>query len=287
MNRGLEPTVTQQVRGFLEQQGVDVKPWTGLDETYCELYALLNRRRDDADFWPPLADLLQQVIRGAVDPDRPGRLPAPQAELLASWDVEQLVDELRAALPGGQQPRDPSAVRSFAARLSSAVMGGFLLLGLASASGCPASPKVQRSEPVKSRPEPKQVKAPTPDMKAQPKPDMGPPDLATWFSKCDLEKSSVLWRTIDKSGLDAAKKERLCGCFDSLNKSWANGLARLFSTGSAEEIARSLEYMVKCCDPANKGCLDQGYDRAKRNFIKRQISRPPVPVYKGVSFPQR
>lgn len=288
MNGAIEPTVTQQVRSFMVEQGVDIKPWTGLDETYGELYLLLNRRRDDPDFWPPLAALLQRVVDGAVNPDRPGRLPAPQAELLASWDMELLMEDLRAALPGGEPPRDPSAVRRFASRLSSAVMGGFLLLGLASASGCPATPKVNSGTPIKSRAEPKDdVKAPAPPADNEAKPDAKQqPDPAAWFHKCDLEKSSVLWGTIHKSGLDRQKKQQLCSCFDSLNKSWADGLTRLFSSGSAKDIARSLEFMVSCCAPDKKGCLDQDYDKVKRRFIKRRIRVAPVPVYKGVSFPE-
>ena len=281
MDGAIQPTVTQQVRGFLVDQGVDVKPWSGLDETYGELYALLNRRRDDPQFWPPLARMLEQVVDGVVDPDRPGRLPAPQAELLASWDVEQLIDDLREALPGGDPPRDPSSVQSFASRLSSAVMGGFLLLGLASASGCSDDADVEKKDAAAAVDQAVDAKA---------TPDTNPvwPDMGAWFAKCNLEKSSVVWGAIDKSSaLKWAQKKQLCGCFDSLNKSWADGLTKLFSSGSTSEIAKALEHMLNCCNSANKKNLQQDYDKAKDDFLKSQLCKAGVPIYKGVSFPDK
>ena len=278
MDGAIEPTVTHQVRTFLTEQGVDVKPWTGLDETYSELYGLLNQRRDDPGFWSPLAAMLQQIVSGAVDAGRPGRLPAPQAELLASWDVEQLIEDLRAALPGGEPPRDPSAVRGFAARLSSAVMGGFLLLGLASAAGCSDDADVSRDAAAA-------VDAGE-DAKAAPDMLPGMPDLGAWYNKCNLDSSSVLWSTIDGSKLQHSQKRDLCGCMVSLNKSWADGLTKLFSTGSAKEIAGALEHMLSCCNSANKKNLDQDYDKAKDDFLKSQLCKAGVPIYKGVSFPE-
>ena len=277
MNGAIQPTVTQHVRSFMMDQGEDVKPWTGLDETYGELYALLNRRRDDPGFWPPLAAMLQQVVDGAVDPNRPGRLSAPQAELLASWDVEQLIEDLRAALPGGEPPHDTSAIRGFASRVSSAVMGGFLLLGLASASGCSDDTDVARDAAV-------QVDT-APDAKATP--DAGASDMEAWFAKCNLANSSVLWSSIDKSSLKAGQKKQLCDCFDSLNKSWADGLTTLFSSGSAKEIAGALEHMLSCCNTTNKSKLNQDYDKAKAEFLKSQLCKSGVPLYKGVSFPEK
>ena len=66
----------------------------------------------------------------------------PQAELLASWDVQVLVSQLREALPDtaaaepGIEPASGRvALSHFASRLTVAVLGGFLLLGFA-ATGC-------------------------------------------------------------------------------------------------------------------------------------------------------
>ena len=278
MDGAIEPTVTHQVRTFLTEQGVDVKPWTGLDETYSELYGLLNQRRDDPGFWSPLAAMLQQIVSGAVDAGRPGRLPAPQAELMAAWDVEQLIEDLRAALPGGEAPRDPSTIQSFASRLSSAVMGGFLLLGLASASGCSDDADVVKDAAV-------QVDQALDATAAW---ETGiPSDSGAWFAKCNLANSTVLWSSIDKSSLKLGQKKQLCDCFDSLNKSWADGLTQLFSTGSAKEISGALEHMLSCCNSSNKGNLNQDYDKAKSDFLKSQLCQSGVPLYKGVSFPEK
>ena len=278
MNGAIEPTVTQQVRSFMVDQGVDLKPWTGLDETYGELYSLLNQRRDDPGFWPPLAALLQRVVDGAVDPERPGRLPAPEAELLASWDVSQLLEDLRAALPGGEPSRDPSAIRGFTSRLSSAVMGGFLLLGLASASGCSDDADVSRDAAAVDQ---------TVDAKVTPDTGARLPDMGPWFNKCNLDRSSVLWGSIDTSTLKPAQKRDLCSCFDSLNKSWADGLTKLFSDGSAKDIASALEHMLSCCNKTNEKNLQQDYDKARDDFLKSQLCKAGVPIYKGVSFPEK
>jgi hypothetical protein len=128
------PTVTQRVRRFLADQGAALRPWTGLQETYDELYSLLRRRRNDPEFWQPLKGLLQGVIDSAVDAQGGVRRASAQAELLTSWKVDDLVDELRDALPPDANGAGP--VRTdFTRRLSTAVLGGFLLLGLA-AAGC-------------------------------------------------------------------------------------------------------------------------------------------------------
>jgi hypothetical protein len=124
----LRPTITQQVRTFLDDQGVALRPWSGLDETYRELYGLLNRKKRDPDFWEPLSALLGEVVEKAADRSQRGRLAAPGAELLSSWDVEEVVRKLRASLPGGDG--GVNDVRRFTAKLPAAVLGGFLLLGL-------------------------------------------------------------------------------------------------------------------------------------------------------------
>jgi hypothetical protein len=121
------PTITQGVRRFLAEQGAVLRPWAGLQETYDELYALLRRRRNDPGFWQPLRALLQQVIDSAVAAQGQAN---QHTELLASWKVDQLVDELRDTLPSDTAV-NPPARAEFTRRLSSAVLGGFLLLGLA------------------------------------------------------------------------------------------------------------------------------------------------------------
>ncbi len=130
----LQPTVTQQVRAFLGAQGVEVRPWSGLDETCTALLALLAERRDDPRLWESLADLLRDLQQDLSPKRRARRLAAPGAELFSSWDVQQLVRDLHEALPGGAQ-RETSQLLRYAAGLPAPALGGLLLLGLA-ASGC-------------------------------------------------------------------------------------------------------------------------------------------------------
>jgi hypothetical protein len=133
------PTITQRVRTFLADQGAELRPWSGLQETYDELYGLLRQRRRDPEFWQPLKGLLQEVVASAADSQRCGRGTSAQAELLASWKVDELVDDLRDALPD-----DASSARTdFTRSLSTAVLGGFLLLGLA-AAGCAGGDSEQK-----------------------------------------------------------------------------------------------------------------------------------------------
>jgi hypothetical protein len=125
------PTITQRVRTFLAGQGAELRPWSGLQETYDQLYGLLRQRRQDPEFWLPLKGLLREVVASAADSQRQGPASSVHAELLASWKVDELVDELRDALPDDAT----SARADFTRSLSTAVLGGFLLLGLA-AAGC-------------------------------------------------------------------------------------------------------------------------------------------------------
>jgi hypothetical protein len=248
----IQPTVTQRVRAFLSSQGAQVQAWSGLDETYAALYTLLNRRRDDPAFWPPVRALLQEI----VDTAQRGRDAAgvETAELLASWDLAALVADLRAALPGVDAPVDTGVVQRFASRLSTAVMGGFLLLGLA-AAGC--------GDDSKSKP---------------------PADLKSdaWNAGCTLPASSVLYTTIDTSSASNAQKAKLCTCFASLSTSWGNGLTTLFQTGTAAEIATVVEQMAACC--GNATVLGGDFASAKDRLLRGSLCA--IPVYKGVSFPR-
>jgi len=133
-------TITHRVRTFLRQQGAAIEPWSGLDATYSNLHALLDRRRDDPTLWGPLEQLLREVQEAATDPKAERRLAAPAAELLSSWDAAELAASLRRALSDAALAAAPldgraPAYRSLTRRLSPSVLGAFLVLGLA-AAGC-------------------------------------------------------------------------------------------------------------------------------------------------------
>lgn len=250
----IRPTVTQRVRRFLAAEGVEVRPWADLDAVYVELYRLMNRRRDDPTFWGPLAGLLREVVEDVTDPASSRRLPAPQAELLAGWEIRSLVDDLRRALPGGDVPVEKTAVRRFGAKLPAAVLGGFLLLGLA-AVGC----NEDSSDGT---------------------PECTPAGATTWADGCDLPNSSVLWCSLATSSMDPGHKSSLCGCFARLSGSWSEGLTELFSTEPPEVVAATLEEMLECC--AGSAALGQPFPADPPPNPDELCEA--TPIYKGVSF---
>ncbi len=127
----IRPTVTQKVRTFLSLQGASMPPWSGLDDTYDELYALLKRQKSNPQFWGPLKTLLHDIVSD-VEIER---LPVPGAELLADQDIDKLVGDLQAAVLKGDSVGGGGTVKRFVAELQKPVVAGFFVLGLA-ASGC-------------------------------------------------------------------------------------------------------------------------------------------------------
>ena len=49
--RAITPTITHRVRAFLQCQGEAGAPWSGLNNGYAELYALLRRRQGLQAIW--------------------------------------------------------------------------------------------------------------------------------------------------------------------------------------------------------------------------------------------
>ncbi|MDD5308254.1 MAG: hypothetical protein PHU25_13105 [Deltaproteobacteria bacterium] len=243
--QAIRPTVTHRVRGFLATQGVEVKPWAPLDETYASLYRLMSAKRDDAAFWGPVQALLGEIVADATGTN--GRLPAPQAELLKGWDIEELVRDLRRALPN-EAVSDPSAFKRFSAGLSAPVLGGFLLFGVAT-TGCDEN--------------------------------TGSNTDTSWAENCSLEGSSGLWKTInDTASLTDGEKADLCACFAGLNQSWTDGLNSLFESASPSTVASYLEAMINCCDDELTG--GNFPDQLLADFC----DNGPADAYKGVAFPE-
>jgi len=219
MQTSIRPTTTQRVRDFLLAEGVTARPWSSLDETYAALYKLLRARCDDNAFWKPLSGLLRDVVADAAD--GPRRLPAPQAELLRSWDVEELVRDLRRALPG----RCASAgdYRGFSRTLAAPVLGGFLVLGFA-AAGCDTPPGEGDDPPA-------------------------------WAEGCALDSSSEIYDAIGGAdALDDLEKSGLCTCLAAMQSSWQQGLSEVFASCDPESIASFLAVYVDECE-ANGGTL--------------------------------
>ena len=242
----IRPTATHRVRDFLASQGVALKPWSGLDETYAALYLCLKDRRDDPAFWVPLSELLREMGEAARDDER---LPAPGAELLSPDALDDVLRSVREALPGDETPGGLAAVRRFAMGAPATAAIGFFLLGLA-AAGC----------------------------------DMIPPadddDDDGQVLECGLGSTSVMWTTLDESDLSDGTKDFLCACMADLNQDWSDGLTNLFETGSEDEIAGALESMIDCCD---MGGFGDDYAETEEWLVQGDLCAA-QPAYKGVAF---
>ena len=269
----IRPSTTSRVRRFLSEQGVDLRPWSGLDDTYARLYTLLNERKDDPAFWSPLSDLLGDVINDTINEVR---LPAPQAELLASWDIEDLMRDLRTALPGGEQPPAQSAVKLFTGGLSAPVLGGFLMLGLATIACDEVRCIADEDEDADTDTDANG------DTDSDDDTDTDTDADIDWDADCDLD-SSVLWGTINDSDLDNSEKRELCVCFESLSTDWNTGLADLFQNGTPEDVASALEDMISCCSLLPE-VLETPYEQSTQEALIAETLCSDVPIYKGVSF---
>jgi len=269
-----QPTVTQRVRTFLAEEGVRLEPWTTLDDTYARLYALLDERRDDPEFWTPLGKLLGELAAKAG---------SASAELLCRTEVERLTADLRRALPGRRASGEIRPLADFTASLGAPVLCAFLLLGLAAAAGCSGSGAASAGSTATER----SIPAPAAQDASPPK-ESPPPVPTTWFDGCTLSQECVLWRSIDRAALGDEDKRALCSCFSSLDSIWTSRLTALFRDGRPAEIAKALEEMVACCGAedkvTDKACAD--VSRLQRTVLKRMTPPAEVgaPLYKGVCF---
>jgi len=253
---------------------------------------LLNRRKNDPEFWEPVATLLQSIVDAATEPGA-NRLPKKHAELLKAWEIHELVQSLREALPGGQAPTDRSALRAFARQLSAPVLGGFLLLGLVGSSGCsevtvegtpsagPGGSGPTDSGVVKDAAADAPVDAPV-DAPADAPTDS--PVIPPWAENCGLAPDSVLFQTIADSSYDDYTKAYLCECLDQLNTDWNDGLTDLFQKATPERIAAALSEMIECCSYSGPPQVD--FSSAVSKLLDGTLCYPPLP-YRGVSFPDR
>jgi len=285
-------TITHRVRAFLRSQGATLRPWTGLDDTYAELHRLLSERRDDTAFWGPLRELLADILTRVSSPGTTS-LPAPQAELLASWDVDQLVRDLRAALPEAGEATASGLIERFAPQASAPVLGGFLLLGWfasgcggtassgdASGTGGTTSVDAGTDASVDAAADATlTVDAAAVDVTLTPV-DTGAPE---WDRDCTLDRSSVLYRAIASSTVDDFARSDLCSCFSTLDPSWNAGLTELFATATPEEVAAALYEMEDCCwgSPAFSGDYQEAY---REQLLDGTLCYMALP-YRGVSFP--
>ncbi len=139
----LRPTTLQQLRTFLEESGSPVPPWTGFDEVFEAVLALLHRRRDDAAFFARLAPFLEELRANAARGE--AGLPTRDAEILGEATLEGLLADLQAALRSTPRELSAGALRG---QLASRAAPLLCLTLLASAlSGCPDRSAVESDGP--------------------------------------------------------------------------------------------------------------------------------------------
>jgi hypothetical protein len=131
----LRPTVTQKIRGFFDQAGEKVPPWTSFDEVMDSLWSMLYSRRDDEAFWKSFENLITSIsgdlYKGHLD-----GLPDPQAEILSEEKTGKLLDELQAAVRKSTSGPGKGVMKRFLQSLSTPLIGCLLMMGAAAATGC-------------------------------------------------------------------------------------------------------------------------------------------------------
>ncbi len=267
----IAPTVTHRVRAFLTSHGATLAPWSGLEQTYARLYALLSDRKNDPSFWPPLRELIGSILSAAAEP---GRLAAPEAELLRSWDVDCLVEELRKALPECRS--EARGWRDLLRLNSVSALGAFLMIGwVAAGCGGKAEQTVQPIPPGDA----------SVDASVEASAEANPPEVGSdaWNAQCPLSPDSALYQALVESNLGDSQKASLCKCFSGLNANWNEGLSELFATGTPQQIASALNEMLACCQ-FDVAQLSQDFASVKDAFLNGTLCSYPKP-YRGVTLP--
>ncbi len=239
----IELPVVLEVRDFLAEQGVELRPSSGLDEALDSLHVLLEQRRADPEFWESLSALLQELADSTVGASQARKLPAPGPELLSSWSRQRVVQSLRDALPA-QSRGDLQVATPFSRTFPAPLRTSFLLLGLA-ATGCSWHGTAGQDVPS--------------EVEAQ--------EVGTVAIEPSQVESPTVWQAIDRSSLDPADKMRLHECL--IGDPREIDLNQLFQTATPEEIAAVLELELATCN--EKDARDQ------------ERIMEPMPLYKGVS----
>jgi hypothetical protein len=267
---------------------------TSFEKTAEDLLRMLAGRHDDPAFWTPLTGVLREIVQAAVaSPPRSAALP-PGAQLLAAWDVEELAQRLRDALPqpGAQVPdlARPDRMIAPGEPFPSALLGALLVLGLAVAA-CDSPLDTSRTggsdAGAMAGGSAGHGGAAATTGGASANGGSGGQALAggaggAASTGCAPDVQSGLWTAIDGSALSAADKQTLHSCLVNLKASWCEGLTQLFATGTQEQIASTLGELVSCCNQGRPR-LDQEWSQAYQALLNGVLC--PVVVYKGVSFP--
>lgn len=315
----LSEPLKQRVRSLLAHEGATPSPQ--LSRNYNEIFTLLQRKREDDEFWTPLTELLRDLVNSVVHGTGTDIDTRPEVRLLALWDVNELAKLLRMALPHANQKEPSEADVSSQPRwaqltrgLSPSTLGLFLLLSLA-ASACDSAPEMGQGTATGGTATSSSssltggqhtgglgsstggVGSSTGGSTAggQSSSTGGTTSSCTGTShvtgdagyalpaNCCASTASDLWNAIDDSSLRASDKQALYGCLVNLNANWCDGLVEIFKTATPTEIANYLNAMLSCCRSGQSSDLSGDFAAKRQSLLSGMLCA--VPLYKGVTFP--
>lgn len=303
----LSSPLKQRVRSFLTDGGAPPSP--NLSRNNDQIFALLQRKRDDDEFWTPLTELLRDLVESAVQGNDAQVNMRPEARLLALWDVNELAKWLRIALPHADAPERAEAELSPKPRwtqltsgLSPNALGLFLLLSLA-ASACDSAPEMKggvgaggtTASSSSSQTGGQHSGGLASSAGGHSSSTGGTSGVCTGTShvtadagvalpaNCCSSTASDLWNAIDESSLKRSDKETLYACLVNLNANWCDGLVQIFKTASPTEIADYLNQMLACCTMGQSLNLSGDFATKSEALLSGMLCM--VTLYKGVTFP--
>jgi len=251
----LQPTVVQEIRGFLRSEGLVLRPWSGASEVLEALLGLLNRKKDDPAFWGPLQGLLSRVVARQELLETFTASYKRDAEVFGAGDLRHLVQELRDALPGKDRTQGSALMEVLRSLRAPALASALLLLV---AVGCDNNSKdITGGGDV-------QVAEVQPGVDTEPSAGDVEPSLP---DAGDVPLKDV-FEYLEESDLPSWVKEDLEECLSMFSESERQDLVGIFQDKTPEEIA---EYLENLAD--SDKCLD--------------LIEPMDAIYKGISFPAR
>jgi hypothetical protein len=203
-----------------------VKPWTTVEETLDALHDLLAARRDDAEFWKGLGELLAQLE--ADMERRAGRGGFAGNEVLDPGRVAALVEELRAAATRNEAG---GGFRRLARGLSAPAIGLLMLLAGAATAGCEHDQSIAGDASADSAVVDAAADTTTVDAPDAPEPRVDPGCVNEGLTFDEIVAECVA---------DAETRERVLACVDALHSSWRTGLREHFECMSCHDVSEDI-----------------------------------------------
>jgi hypothetical protein len=128
-----------------------IPAWSSSTDVRDHLLAMLYARRDDVAFWTGLRELAAE-LRLDLRKGRSHGLPARDAEVFSDYEIEGVLEELRAALRSNDRAKGGDAARSLLRSGSPALIACMAVLGAAMAPACTPAPASQPAQVISADP---------------------------------------------------------------------------------------------------------------------------------------